>query len=116
MESSQVVGAAGEERAGSSESGWTMYILSPSGGEDALSRGGNSPHVNDENLGSDDSTVSDASSRPSHPDTGRGGLPAAGKKGRNKQDKGEKKGGSAHKAGTAYGRVRSGAKLRKPKQ
>uniref|UniRef100_A0A7N0T651 Uncharacterized protein n=1 Tax=Kalanchoe fedtschenkoi TaxID=63787 RepID=A0A7N0T651_KALFE len=68
MDSSQVAGG-GEECTNSSESGWTMYIGSPSRGEDdetEAQRSGDSPCVCDENLGSDDSMASDASSRPSH--------------------------------------------------
>ncbi|CAM9001172.1 unnamed protein product [Rhodiola kirilowii] len=135
MDSSNVVGA--EECTSSSESGWTMYIGSPSRGvgdeTDADERSaGNSYCVYDENLGSDDSMASDACSGPSNRQ-GTGGFDtiqedcrkfSAGKKAckqgimtntrdavRNKVDKTD----TVHQANTAYSHVRSRPKLSKRK-
>ncbi|XP_050374806.1 protein SOB FIVE-LIKE 3 [Argentina anserina] len=78
MEFSHVVGA--QKLSGSGESGWTMYLASPTHGErdgvDSSSydttKGNNASieHQNDVDDGeeSDDSMASDASSGPSHPD------------------------------------------------
>lgn len=76
MESSKIFGGDAEE-CESSESGWTMYIGSPIGGDDGENDEGTHDDAHNlEDESDDDSMASDASSRPFQYDKGGYGSAA----------------------------------------